>query len=248
MANAYAIGRTNPSYPADPDTEDMLAGQDRFAIDKTAGNAPYDAPGNPWAPTLKDGPESIPDDARLQQRPLRQSYPMPGVPPTQGYYPSEDADKKARHSVEQVEGIPQDFPLGSMPGVNPALGANRWAPNPRATPPAPSRITNLLAPISYFFQRPFMHGTPKNITPHLDGTHFSMADHHLGVAYAEGEMSMGMIPPRKPGGGTRNTFRLSPTPWDTAYTDMPPATVTTVAEAPPAVSVVYTSRSWRLGG
>lgn len=246
MASPYALGRNN-AYPNNPaDDADMLAGQDRYAADKQAGNAPYVYPAG-YSDYLQSGSTSIPDTARLQQRKLEESYPDPDKPPTEGYYPSQDADKKTRHSAETVEGIPQDFPLGNAQGYpDPHAGIQAFAPNPRSVPPTPSRITNFLAPISYFFTRPFGQGLPKLTRAPLDGTHFSMADHKRNVAYTNGETSMGMIPPRKPGAGTRNTYRLDPTPWDTAYTDMPPSQDSALVESPVSTYGTVRSRSWRL--
>lgn len=241
MARAYALGRTDPEI-GPPNSADMLAGQAQSAMPSLESGSPYiDAFG--WAPKLKDSQISVPDSARLQQAPLREYYPDPTKPEKQGFYSDRDAEKKARHSVENVKADAQVPEIKSGIGLpDPALGANRWARNPREIPPPEPRITTRLSPITYIFTRPFMHGLPKNIRPHLDGIHFSMADHKLGKAYN----STGMAPQRQPGKGTRNTYRLTPTPWDSRITDMPPEQPAQPQVAATVSSIIRRGRSWRL--
>lgn len=210
-----------------------------YAAPDIAEDAPYtDTFG--WAPSLRLSPEGIPDTSRLGTQPRREYRPDPVRPPEE-FWDKLDADKEVRYSVEtqDADGWTETkdypgYPLASS-------GANRWAANPRSTPPAEPRKTQQLAPRSYSFLRPFMTGQAKMGERHLNGIHFSMADHKREYDI------MGMAPQRRPGNGTRNTYRLEPGPWDMDLTDktaenqqMP------LAESLPTVDVAYQSRSWRL--
>ena len=229
-ANPWAnnIPDATPDYPQ--------AVTSRYAV-PTPGSRQDDAPYNDefgWSPHPRKVPGNTPDPYRLGTAPLIQHYPAPGTPP-QEYYGGIDADRKTRHSVESVDadGWEENKNYPSYPSA--AAGANRFARNPRETPPAESRITQRLAPRSYTFMRPFGTNTRKVGARTFNGLHFSMADHsrHYEI--------LGMRPaPEK-----RNTYRIEPTPWDANIVDMPVQTEPSRMQVA-AVDVPYTSRSWRL--
>lgn len=210
-----------------------------YAAPDIAEDAPYtDTFG--WAPSLRLGPETIPDTSRLGTQPLRDYRPDGNQPPEQ-FWDKLDADKKVRYSVESqdADGWTETKEYPGFPA--PSAGANRWAANPRSTPPAEPRPTQQLSPATYSFLRPFMQGQAKMGERFLNGIHFSMASHKRTFEI------LGMAPQRMPGNGTRNTYRLEPTPWDMDLTDKPPQNQQPViAESLPTVDVAYQSRSWRL--
>lgn len=192
-----------------------------------------------WAPALRLDVDTIPDAHRLGDMPLYQSYPAAGEPP-EDFYKGTEADREQRYSVETQDAVGWDETKAGFGFPNPASGANRFAPNPRSIPPKESRITQLLSPSNYSFLRPFMTGQPKMGQRELNGVHFSMADHRRNYEI------LGMAPQRKPGSGTRNTYRLDPQPWDENIVDMPPQDTGPISVEVPTVNVDYSSRSWRL--
>lgn len=110
-----------------------------------------------------------------------------------GYWPNRDQDDAQRHSVETVDAD------GWSPR-QPEHSGRPVAANPRSTPPPVSRATNMMAPRSYSFTRPF----DQERAHHLTGVHFSMADHRRTYDI------LGM----KPNSTPRNTYRTEPAPYD----------------------------------
>lgn len=110
-----------------------------------------------------------------------------------GYWPNRDRDDANRHSVETVDAD------GWAPR-SPEQSGRPAAENPRRNPPPPSRATNMMAPRSYSFTRPF----DQERAHHLTGVHFSMADHRRTYDI------LGMAPVSK----ARNTYRVEPAPYD----------------------------------
>lgn len=156
-----------------------------------------------WSPSLRLSPETIPDTHRLGTFPLIDHRPNPARPPEE-FFGKNARDISARHSVEAID-------ADGWTEVKGVGSERRFAPNPRETPPPESRLTQQMAPRSYSFFRPFA-GPPRA----LNGEHFSMADHRRTYEI------LGMAPQRKPGAGTRNTYRLTPEPWDVDIVDVPP--------------------------
>lgn len=203
------------------------------------GDAPYtDTFG--WAPALRLDVDTIPDTRRLGTAPRYDFSPDPVRPPEE-FYGRRDANTKSRESVTEQQATGWQETKSGFGQPDPSAGAMRFAPNPRSIPPAESRITQLLSPANYSFVRPFMQGLPKMGARDLNGVHFSMADHRRNYEI------LGMAPQRKPGSGSRNTYRLEPQPWDTGIVDMPPTNMDQPETVEmPTVDVAYQSRSWRL--
>jgi hypothetical protein len=207
--------------------------QDRAAYAvPVLSDAPYtDEPG--WTAT----PQRYgPDPYRLGGQPVRDLRNPPGEP-QERFYDANSRDIAQRESVTSTDADGMEE-TKNYPGYgNPAHGANRWAQNPRRTPPPEPRATQQLSPHNYAFTRPFGWGTLKIGARALNGLHFSMADHRR--EYPIGGMS---TPPHR-----RNTYRIEPTPWDAGLVDKPPAnTVPAPVETVPSYEPIYQSRSWRL--
>jgi hypothetical protein len=229
MPNPYAHSRTEQEF-AQPE---YAQSSNRYAV-PPEGDAPYiDALG--WAPSLRLGPESVPDANRLGTLPLRQMRPDATQAPEEWYAP-QDADAARRNSVQTVHGVPWDENQ-EYPGYPAAsAGQHRFAPNPRGNPSPNSRVTQSLSPRTYSFWKPFGAGSQESART-FNGLHFSMADHRRNYDI------LGMAPVKS----RRNTYRLDPGPWDANLVDMPPVNTTPVVmEVAQPVDVDYQSRSWRL--
>lgn len=198
-APAQAPSAEQPPNYAPPETN-------RYTV--PSPGAPYVAGG--WSPTLRDVPGGTPDPGRLGTMPLYQEYPTPNRPPGE-WYAANNGDIERRNTVQVIDATGWNEEVG-------ADGSARFAPNPRSTPPMPSRWTATLSPNSYSFWRHMGTGQPKDTPRALNGVHFSMADHRRDYPI------LGMSAQRKPGAGTRNTYRLAPAPWDSSIIDVPPPT------------------------
>lgn len=209
---------------------DAQSGDGEYALMDPAYTAPdqtgpYADPGAPYADRLNPRIGGSPDPQRTQQEPTRSYWAR-----SPRFWKRLDQDRARRESVTTVRGQ-----IVELQDPAAAAGANRFAPNPRAVPPAGDRpMTQQLAPTTYGFTRPMTGGTPKR----LNGFHFSMADH----ARMEPEL-FGVAPARSP----RGTQRLDVLPVGRNVVDAAPRT-----EYPDAV---YTSPaspaaggSYRLGG
>ena len=164
-------------------------------------------------------------------------YYPPGQPP-EVWYQRRDHDKAWRHSVETQD----------ADGWTEQKGGSGYpaAPNPRSVPPPEDRPTMKMAPRSYSFTRPFdqwnrQYGDSTdaivNSARQLNGTHFSMA------SFRRDYPILGMEPPRR---SMRNTYRLTPAPWDTNLVDMPPISSPENLRIQ-SMDVPAASRSYRLG-
>jgi len=179
-----------------------------------------------WAPVY-ERPDS---GASVRQ----DRYPDPTYAPEDTYRPR-DRDKALRHSVEDQDADGWTELKG---------GSGRpAAPNPRSVPPPEDRPSMKMAPRSYSFTRPFdqwnrQYGeTVINSARQLNGTHFSMADHRRNYPI------LGMEPPRR---SMRNTYRLTPAPWDENLVDMPPVSSPDNLRIQ-SMEVPATNRTYRLG-
>lgn len=226
MANVYAHSRTEDEF----DEPDYSASQSGYAV-RTYEDAPY-ADTFGWAPTLRLGATEIPDASRLGMQTRRDMRPDPSRPP-EDHYNALEAEERGRHNVEHIDRMLSEVKSG--PGyINPAMGANRWARNPRETPPPENRVTQVMHPVMYFFTRPFDQRFARKFT----GIHFSMADHRRTYDV------LGMAPAKT----RRNTFRLEPAPWDTDLVDMPAPDVAPNIAPVPGIAALRSNGggSWRL--
>ena len=237
LFNPWAHSRTEPEFS---DPEYATAVTDQYAVDRpgdTNNPSPWmDNPAGGWAPSLRLSPTGTPDTTRLNEGEYVTTHaPASGLSDTRGYWDTRNADHNQRTDVEDVAtvGLTESPTQGGMP--NPAFGGGRWALPARWTPPAEPRVTNRLNPHQYRFWRPFNGRTPHR----FNGMHFSMADHRRDYEI------YGMAPQRRPGGSTRNTYRLPPAPWDAYLQDQAPRDLPEHLENVQS-DVPYPSRSWRL--
>lgn len=161
--------------------------------------APYTRPGNPYSDQLKPQIGSTPDPMRERNFPIRSYRINPATPDL--LYQQLDADKAQRESVGHTREQWQE-----MVDPSAAMGANRWAPNPRTTPPVPTRKTSTLAPTNYRYVRTDGQngGTPRR----LNGNHWSLADHTRAESISQ---LYGVMPL----GRTGSSQRLDVMPWGT---------------------------------
>jgi hypothetical protein len=205
-----------------------------------AGDAYTDTFG--WGPELRVSTVQTPSAQRLGAIPRFGDYPDPTKPP-QTWYDRLDADDKRRDAVTTQNATG----WGELKGVAP--GDLRWADNPRRKPPAENRVTQQQSPANYSFTRPFdqfnrtyANGPASGSARHLNGLHFSMADHRRTYE------AVGTMPVRT----GRNTYRMEPTPWDTDVVDLPSQSGPDTPSARirsievPSSSAAYGTRSYRL--
>lgn len=180
---------------------DALGPRSAFAAPDYTVDAPYvDEAGGNWAIPLGNvfGPGT--DAMRLGTQVRRDFVTDPTIAPEQGFYAQRDADDARRHAVETQDAD------GWEERQSPPM---TFAPNPRSMKIPNSRLTQSMAPTTYFFTRPFdVHHARR-----FNGDHFSMADHRRNYDI------LGMQPARS----ARNTYRLEPGRWDTNVVDMPEA-------------------------
>lgn len=225
QGNDYAVPRVPVGdYLADGG----YPGNVNYAAPENAGNTQYSSsPVTAWAPVLRVFPGGTPDPGRTKQEPLYQYRPAGDEPPQNWWLgPGPGRIEQQQHNaVESVDAVGwrQFFPT---------KGTKRAAPDPRRTPPDPSRLTNQLSPANYSYMRPFDQRVPHR----MNGQHFSMADHRRTYPI----LGMAPVPQR------RNTYRIDPAPWDTNVVDNTPyeppaAGRINAVNLPPA-----TNRSFRL--
>lgn len=204
----------------------------------SAGDAFIDKFG--WAPTLAIRPSTVetPSAQRLGTIKRFDDSPDPRQPSSE-FRSDVDRDRDYRYSVEQQDTTGWSVPSGL------SNGDRRWADNPRLSPPEEPRPMSRMVPRSYRFTRLFDQfnrthdGDPlTGSARHLNGQHFSMADHRRKYDI------LGMAPARS----RRNTYRMEPEPWDLDIVDMP---ARNGPELPSAIShsvdLPSPGRSMRLG-
>lgn len=198
-----------------------------FAVPTEGENARdyADSPVLAWSPRLAAEIGETPDPMRLAKTQVRAYRPAPADPPADFWLGAHGIGREEvqRHRVEyqDADGFEANLPV-----------RRTWAPNPRATPPPEPRPTSRMSPNTYVFTRPFDQ-TPAR---HLNGIHFSMADHRREYPI------LGMAPVKR----RRNTFRAEPVPWDIDLVDMPSPAAT---DGRPGAVVSYEippTRNWRL--
>jgi hypothetical protein len=236
--NPSAFTTRAPDYAGQyGDTPDWGTPNNAYAAPDVHTDAPYNDEFG-WAARTRISVESTPDAMREMEFPVRYNVPHNGTPPTAFYRPL-DADEKARESETDQDG-------------NGWLIRKNWKPvnrnNPRETPPPETRPTERMGPTTYSFTRPFDQLNRGNSQDgeigsarHLNGMHFSMADHRR-----EYEI-LGM----QPWGRHRNTYRIDPAPWDADMYDVPPADTIGVQTHARIQAVdipeQFGNRSYRLG-
>ena len=224
--NPYAA----PVNIGEIDTPDYGQGP---TLEYEAASEPYSSSYTGWSPTLDVSADGTPDSERLGQRPIIGFRGNPDRLPQ--YYRRLDADTARRSSVEKIDADGYQERKGTV------AGDTRFQPNPRSINVAESRPTQQMAPRSYLFWRPFgpgAGGVPKASARHFTGEHFSMANHKRTSEI------FGMAPRRS----WRNTYRLTPEPWDEDIIDIPQdqdVSPDAVLVSPDAVSLDR-GRSYRL--
>ena len=173
-----------------------------------------------WAADGKPDPDRLVKRTRVDRRAiLRDVF---------GWWRKYAADTDARHSVEKVD----------ADGMTERKGGSGKpvADNPRRTPPPESRLTQLMSPHRYSFERPF----DQTIARQFNGQHFSMANNRR-------TFEIGGMGPVNP---ARNTYRIEPKPWDTDIVELPPEAdyVPNGRYASPGITTAdQPTRAWRLG-
>lgn len=166
------------------------------------GSPWVDEPANGWGPELAyRNLSAAPDAHRLGTLPQHDFYPDDQTN-ARGFYRQRDLEKDVRHREEDIDSNGWDIQKARK-----SVGIN-----PRETPPAETRPTERMSPVTYSFTRLFDQGTKGNGTRRFNGYHFSMADHRRNYEI------LGM----EPWSAHRNTYRIEPTPWDNDIVDMPP--------------------------
>lgn len=200
----------------------------RYAEAEHPDHAYMDNPAGEWGPELRDGAEGIPDAHRTRNMPLYEYRPPAGSPAERWWNSARGPGQEGleRHrAVETVDGDGWQMTRGDMT-------RKRAAPDVYRTPPPEPRPTNLLAPTTYSYTRPF----DQDVERRFNGLHFSMADHRRNYEV------YGMAPVRT----NRNTYRADPQPWDTDIVDMAPAYTPTQARITQIEVPDAAGKSWRL--
>lgn len=210
-----------PDYGQGP-TEEFTTPEPGYAVNNPLG----------WSPELEISADGTPDSERLGKRPILGFRGAPQF--LNRFYRRMDSDRAQRNSVQQIDADGYEEKKGLT------AGQGRFAPNPNSVPWPETRPTQSLAPRSYLFWRPFgpgAGGIPKASARTFNGEHFSMADHRRTYEI------YGMQPRHS----WRNTYRLTPEPWDEDIIDMPTdedASVNAIYVQP--VATEQRSRSYRL--
>lgn len=200
----------------------------RYAVPEFEDHDYVDNPAGEWAPGLRDGAETIPDAHRTRNMPLYQYRPPANAPAEQWWLGNNGPGREnvSRHrAVETVDGDGWQMTRGDMT-------RKRAAPDVYRTPPPEPRPTNLMAPTTYSYTRPW----DQNVERSFNGQHFSMADHRRTYEI------YGMAPIRT----NRNTYRADPQPWDTNIVDEAPEYSPVSARIRQVEVPDAAGRSWRL--
>lgn len=188
-------------------------------------NGYHDSPSLNYAPRLRSQPGSTPDPLRTGETPVHGYRPQADQPPDRWWHIlGPGMDILRRHRVETTDGDGWEELKG---------GSGRpAAPNPRATPPPETRPTERMAPVSYWFTRPFDQHSARR----FNGMHFSMADHRRNYSIG----GMGTVRT------ARNTYRIDPPPWDANMGDAPPVMDPIHARIQQVEVPSISNRAWRL--
>ncbi len=230
VRNPWARSKTQeksnePEYP--------VAQTSEFAA--PSGGAPYTTAFG-WSPRLAPNGSTtdLPASQRLGTIPRMDMRPKANRPPEE-YWDPIGADHGSRDSA----GTPKPLPWEELKSI-----PKQAALSPYRTPVPEPRITNKLTPAGYSYTRPFdqlnrTHGgdPATGSARHLNGVHFSMADHRRNYEI------LGMAPQRT----RRNTYRIEPGAWDEAIVDVPAPVTQSYAETLHSVAAPA-RRSYRLGG
>lgn len=190
----------------------------RYAISDDA-DAPYSVGG--WSPELAYSTTGTPDPVRVGQLPEVDFY--ADATNAEAFHDKRSAETAERESTVTESTLP--FPTATTePG-------NRFAPNPRTVPPAESRWTQRLSPVTSWL-RNMLGGAPKQ----LNGNHFSMADHERTYEI------LGMTPQRS----SRSTYRLEAPEFGLSIVDIPAEAAEPVSGTIRALNVPRTGGSFRL--
>lgn len=152
--NPYAVPQGNNTPPDYSEQFD-----DAYAVPGPTELGPYDRPGDPWAAPLKEQIGGTPDPQRLQDAPIRSYRIDPHNP--DAMYDAFEADKDQRETAAGYN-IRHAYTADVDPRA--ALGANRWAQRPGATPPAPDRVTAQRSISTWRFSRKMTGNTPRRLT------------------------------------------------------------------------------------
>lgn len=217
--NPYAVPQGNQP----PDYSEQF--DPAYAVPDQLG--PYDRPGDPYATPLKEQIGGTPDPQRLQDAPIRSYRINP-----QDQYSMYEAYEAVHDQNEAAAGynVRHAYTIDVDPSA--ALGANRWAQRPGATPPQPDRVTSQRSQSTFRFQRNMTGNTPYRFT----GAHASMAS-----LQNNNQQMFGM----QPASVRRTTQRLDlvsqPTIMDVSRQTQYPGAVVSQEQTQPS------SRAYRLG-
>lgn len=146
-------------------------------------------------------PGGMPDQMRLGQIPV---YQQPTVD-QRNFYHQMDADEARRHSIEKIDIGFKEEPRSTYRRTDSPY-QQIWSDTPR--PMTSGKNPNTWSETRPFDQASYQKGLGARF---LNGNHFSMAGHRRNYEI------YGMKPPSH----SRNTYRLSPTPWDSNIVDAP---------------------------
>jgi hypothetical protein len=240
--NSYVM----PNNVAIGDYRSVAEGGDLSqAAPENAGNTQYStSPVVAWAPVLEAGDDGkTPSKQRITNSEGHDYRPSPFTDPPSHWWLGPGPGRENYVRTGNVENVDGD----GWAMYRPPTGTSPWkeaADNPRRHPPAEPRPTNLMAPKTYAYTRPFdSGGLPKSPTKLFNGIHFSMADHRRNYQI------YGMKSPAT----RRNTYRLDPAPWDQNIVDLGSGDLPvaqeynarlTQVDVPPTTARV--GKSWRL--
>lgn len=216
QVNAYATSRTEDQFGTPAYAEQHYAS---YAV--PSPGAPYDAPGEPYAPKLEWSVAGTPDPTRAGRQQI-ESDPRQSANAPRAWWRGLSRDDDIRESEQQVtQQIPEQQET-SQPVVPRPTGIG-----------TPLRWTSALSGLTYTLTRDMHAREPYR----LNGIHFSMADHrrYENVIY-------GMVPPHSP----RGTYRLDVPQWGENVLDKQVPTDVVVNNVYNVPVVPSVQRSYRL--
>lgn len=212
--NPYAVAPTEMVY--DPG---------RFSDAATPPGAGGGWNNDGYAPTIsRDDYSGTPDPARTEELVRHDSRANLRNP--WAWWARVDAETARRESVTEQDAN----------GWEEKKGQRTVAPHPLWNPPPEPRLTSIMAPRTYEFQRPY----DQEIARLLTGAHISLANNRRNYD----------ILIQTPAPHRRNTYRVEPGPWDTDIVDEAPSATTgrpSERLEPIPIPVGMVTRSYRLG-